>query len=281
MEVAINNNINQLFTSSVRSFTNTITTQQLDSKLIAFCTILTVALSIMLSFKQSRYLLINATTTYPLFNVRRCIRCCLRGFKVSRTYKIINFYNIYNSNGIKQSYYYGYTKLLKLKRLRNIASNIKYITTNTLKLNSNNYLFKTFNATFSKMKRTTSGSSASQSRRQFFKFRFRNLRKESAILNTYCSDCELVPSNAYNSSSPQSALSSHFNESSNMSRFYATKSSPIFTNVLNNNNNNNYNNVNSFSDLTTFEKSSNLYRNSLPKPDSKVNKKKIFFFIFF
>ena len=269
MEVAINNNINQLFTSSVRSFTNTITTQQLDSKLIAFCTILTVALSIMLSFKQSRCLLINATTTYPFYNVKRCIRC-LKGFKVSKSYKIINFYNIYNSNGIKESYYYGYTKLLKLKRLRNIASNIKYITTNTLKLNSNNYLFKKFNATFSKMRRTTNGSSASQSRRQFFKFRFRNSKKETAILNTYCSDCELVP---------QATLSSHFHENlnSNYPHFYNSKSSPVFSDVLNNNYNKDSLNVKSFNDLSMFEKNSNLYRNSSPKYDSKVNKKCLIF----
>jgi hypothetical protein len=154
---------NPLFTSSARLISNSITLQPFDSKLTAFYTILTVALSIMLSFKQSRYILINATTTYPIRNVKKCIRR-LKCLKTGKTYEnsdsLINgAASVSTSGGCEvvgnsETSYYRYIRLLKLKRLRKFASNIKYITTNTLNLSSNNYLYKTLNATFTKMKRT-------------------------------------------------------------------------------------------------------------------------------
>lgn len=53
-------------------------TPNIDAKLIAFYTILAVALSIMLSFQQSRCMLINNYTTYPLIKVKRCLKCLRR-----------------------------------------------------------------------------------------------------------------------------------------------------------------------------------------------------------
>ena len=155
---------NHLFSSSARLISNSITLQPFDSKLTAFYTILTVALSIMLSFKQSRYILINATTTYPIRNVKKCIRR-LKCLKTGKTYE--NSDSLKNGTGVgtggvcevvgnSETSYYRYIRLLKLKRLRTFASNIKYITTNTLNISSNNYLYKTLNATFTKMKRTAS-----------------------------------------------------------------------------------------------------------------------------
>lgn len=164
----VSTNMNQFYSTSIRLFSNAISTQQqLDSKLIAFCTILTVALSVLLSFKQSRCLLINATTTYPITNVKRCIKC-LRSLKVvNKSYKIITISNNYCYNGlsiIRRAYRRTYisntgvstisassssscttnsseviinNNNLKLKRLRN---NIVYI---ARKLN-NNLIVNTF-----------------------------------------------------------------------------------------------------------------------------------------
>ena len=155
-----------LFSSSSHLMSNTITLQHFDSKLTAFYTILTVALSIMLSFKQSRYILINATTTYPIRNVKKCIRrlkCLKTGKRYENADELIAHGGLgltsttngaCDMTGQSETAYYRYIRFLKLKRLRSFASNIKYITTNTLKLSSNNYLYKTLNATFSKMKRT-------------------------------------------------------------------------------------------------------------------------------
>lgn len=141
---------------------NTINLQHFDSKLTAFYTILTVALSIMLSFQKSRYILINATTTYPIRNVKKCIRR-LKCLKTGKRYENADdLLTKGGANGPKgmcevvsanETAYYRYIRFLKLKRLRTFASNIKYITTNTLKLSSNNYLYKTLNATFTKIKR--------------------------------------------------------------------------------------------------------------------------------
>ena len=132
---------------------NTINLQHFDSKLTAFYTILTVALSIMLSFQKSRYILINATTTNPIRNVKKCIRR-LKCLKTGQLYE--NGDDLLPKSGApsaSETAYYRYIRFLKLKRLRTFASNIKYITTNTLKLSSNNYLYKTLNATFTKIKR--------------------------------------------------------------------------------------------------------------------------------
>ena len=157
----------------LRLFANMLTTQQqllisVDSKLIAFCTILTVALSIMLSFKQSRCLLISATTTYPLHNVKKCIKC-LRKFRVYRSSNSTSRRSDSNSNSNStaeastttdttsspsassssslytfNSYLQGYAKYLKLKRLKTIesliASQIKY--TSSLPYHSCRFIYK-------------------------------------------------------------------------------------------------------------------------------------------
>ena len=224
MEVSINNNINH---HQLRFFSNLITMQQLDSKLIAFCTILTVALSIMLSFKQSRFLLLNATiTTYSFYNVKKCIKC-LRSFKVKSNNKNNNESNNNNittnnnSNLTKSNndvrlltyeYLCGYTKYLKLKRLRNIAHKL---TTNTIKFNNNsyNYLYRTFNATLLKMKKTTvyfrkssnnsSTSTTTTKSSSFFRVKLNRNNKNNENLisqqvtyaETYCPTCTVTNNN--------------------------------------------------------------------------------------
>lgn len=85
VEVALLTNFNQGFSSSLRLLA---CTAQLDAKLIAFCTILTVAFSIIFSFKQSRYFILHS---HPISNVKkylrihktclRCIKCGLKSLK--------------------------------------------------------------------------------------------------------------------------------------------------------------------------------------------------------
>lgn len=218
MEVSINNNINQLYMSSVRMISST---QQLDSKLIAFYTILTVALSLMLSFKQSRCLLINATTQCSLFKVKKCLKC-FKGFKVldysnrkkqSRHKRSItnlnsennqdcinnNINNTNNNNtGITNSF--SYTKYLKLKRLRTIASIATKFTANTLKFNSNYCYCLLKKLSFVRMKKISSSSTTvvatAQSdekkvtRRLFFRFRTSNNNNIINENEIYCPNCE-------------------------------------------------------------------------------------------
>ena len=63
---------------------------------------------------------------------------------------IFKDYSFYKKNG---AYRLSYdSNVFHQKR----SFNIKYITTNTLNISSNNYLYKTLNATFTKMKRTAS-----------------------------------------------------------------------------------------------------------------------------
>jgi len=192
--------------------------------MIAFYTILTVALSLMLSFKQSRCLLINATTQCSLFKVKKCLKC-FKGFKVldysnkkkqSRHRRSITNLNNNNENnqdcinninnnnnkntGISNSF--SYTKYLKLKRLRTIASIATKFTANTLKFNSNYYycLFKKFS--FSRMKKINNSSSSIsaatqsddkknlQTRRVFFRFRSSTNNNSNIENENYCPNCE-------------------------------------------------------------------------------------------
>lgn len=74
----LNMEINQFYSTGVRFISTASITPNLDAKLIAFYTILTVALSIMLSFRQSRCMLINNYTTYPLIKVKKCLKCLKR-----------------------------------------------------------------------------------------------------------------------------------------------------------------------------------------------------------
>ena len=146
---------NQFYSSSLRVFYNSILSQQqfqLDSKLIAFYTILTVALSvILLSFRQSRQLTIN-TVTYPypfVFNkVKKCFKCLKCNLKVVTQYKQLSLTKnyAYCLNCTKNN-----IKYLKLKRLRNIAAASYAVTKFTCK----NYLFKPLNTTLIKMRKST------------------------------------------------------------------------------------------------------------------------------
>ncbi len=200
----------------MRMISSATSTQQLDSRLIAFYTILTVALSLMLSFKQSRCLLINATAQCSLFKVKKCLKC-FKGFKVlenknnkrnnnkiskknpsrfSRNLNINknkennqdcisnNSNNISNNNntniisGTGVSNCFSYTKYLKLKRLKTIASIATKFTASTLKLNSYYYLFKKLNFSFTKMRKTT-GSAVAQSEEKKTRRIFFRLRSRS------------------------------------------------------------------------------------------------------
>ncbi len=147
---------NQFYSSSLRLFYNSLLSQQqyqLDSKLIAFYTILTVAVSvILLSFKQSRQL-ITSTSVYPypyVFPyVKKCFKCLKCNLKVVAGYNSINLTKnyAYCLNCTKNN-----IKYLKLKRLRNIAAASYAVTKFTCK----NYLFKPINTTLIKMRKTTS-----------------------------------------------------------------------------------------------------------------------------
>lgn len=130
---------NQLLASSSRLISNTFFSnqlfkQQVDSQLVAFYTILTVALSVLLlSFhKQSRHLLISATTSTS----SKCIQC-IQKIKLSnlKSQKILNPLNK--------------TKNVKLKRLR--------ISIARASVTCTNYLFKPIlSTTVTTMKKTTS-----------------------------------------------------------------------------------------------------------------------------
>lgn len=138
---------NQLITSSSRLFSNTFFSQQqlkqqIDSQLVAFYTILTVALSVLLlSFhKQSRHLFISATTTTS----SKCYQC-IQKIKLRskiKSQKILNFYSLS----------FNKSKNVKLKRLRS-----SIVTAATVSLTCTNYLFKPIlSKTVSTMKKTTS-----------------------------------------------------------------------------------------------------------------------------
>lgn len=187
--------------------------QQIDSKMIAFYTILTVALSLMLSFKQSRCLLINATTQCSLFKVKKCLKC-FKGFKVLDNKKaqsqqqrfrrthlnnedcINNNSNITNSNITGVSYCFGYTKYLKLKRLRTIASIATKFTANTLRSNSVYYyqLFKRFKSfSFVRMRKSlpqTNGTQLSDSKTQQTRRVLSRFRRANNMNENYCPSCE-------------------------------------------------------------------------------------------
>lgn len=78
--------LNQFYVPGVHRFISTASiTPNLDAKLIAFYTILAVALSIMLSFQQSRCMLINNYTTYPLIKVKKCFKCLRRTKKIKQS----------------------------------------------------------------------------------------------------------------------------------------------------------------------------------------------------
>lgn len=83
--------INQFYSTGVRFISTASITPNLDAKLIAFYTILTVALSIMLSFRTSRCMLINNYTTYPLIKVKKCLKC-LKRTKKQESKVITNHY---------------------------------------------------------------------------------------------------------------------------------------------------------------------------------------------
>ena len=163
---------NQFYSSSLRVFYNSILSQQqqqfqLDSKLIAFYTILTVALSVLLlSIKQSRQLLLISTLQvsygapyryYPLVfnNVKKCFRClkcnlnvvdrCSKRIRSLKGKKRLFLFYCLNctQNKIRNNF--------RLKRLRNIAATSLAVTKFTCK----NYLFNPINTTFSKMKKST------------------------------------------------------------------------------------------------------------------------------
>lgn len=130
---------NQFFASSSRLLTNTLFSnqlfkQQVDSQLVAFYTILTVALSVLLlSFhKQSRHLLISATTTTS----SKCIQCIQK-------IKLSNFKSQKILNPLSK------TKNVKLKRLR--------ISIARASVTCTNYLVKPIlSTTVTTMKKTTS-----------------------------------------------------------------------------------------------------------------------------
>ncbi len=146
--------INQMYVSGVRFISTASITPNLDAKLIAFYTILTVALSIMLSFKQSRCMLINNYTTYPLIKVKKCLKCLKRTKKheYSNNNSITDENNeLINSNCTSEqlthstraytsffaSYAYSdYTKYLKLKSLKRLT--IATLTTGTQVLSNMN-----------------------------------------------------------------------------------------------------------------------------------------------
>ena len=88
--------INQFYSTGVRFISTASITPNLDAKLIAFYTILTGALSIMLSFRQSRCMLINNYTTYPLIKVKKCFKCLKRTKKQES--KVITNSNNNNNN---------------------------------------------------------------------------------------------------------------------------------------------------------------------------------------
>lgn len=98
--------INQFYSTGVRFISTASITPNLDAKLIAFYTILTVALSIMLSFRTSRCMLINNYTTYPLIKVKKCLKCLKRTKKQESkviTSHCANNNNASNSNNNNKS----------------------------------------------------------------------------------------------------------------------------------------------------------------------------------
>jgi hypothetical protein len=148
VEVALLNNVNQGFSSSIRLLS---CNAQIDSKIIAFCTILTVAFSIMLSFKQSRYFFrmqaVNATIVaavaasstvkitkqLPIVNIKVCYKCIKRGFKSLNTLKGKMKYAAKYSQTTsiscccyvsKKSYSTSKSNLLKLKRIIRLLKRI-------------------------------------------------------------------------------------------------------------------------------------------------------------
>lgn len=102
----------------------------LDAKIIAFYTILTFALSIMLSFKQSRCMLINNYTTYPLIKVKKCFKCLKRTPNKNDLKEVTyaSYFSVYS--------YSDYTKYLKLKSLKRLT--IATLRTGTQVLSSMN-----------------------------------------------------------------------------------------------------------------------------------------------
>ena len=140
MEIASTSNINQAYLSNfIKLFGSAVNNTVIDAKLIAFCTILTVALSILVSFKQYRLFLANSTY-YPLFEVKRCIRLLRRQNSEKIKINITNNNNNNNKNKIKPNYF----KYLKLKRLNIDFASINFkIKFGSFKFNSN-YLFSNF-----------------------------------------------------------------------------------------------------------------------------------------
>lgn len=119
--------INQFYSTGVRFISTASITPNLDAKLIAFYTILTVALSIMLSFKTSRCMLINNYTTYPLIKVKKCLKC-LKRVKKQENKVITNNNNIASNNK---------NNVNEIQTCKNINSNASSQSENSIDKNIN------------------------------------------------------------------------------------------------------------------------------------------------
>lgn len=182
--------VNAYYASSFRFISTASIAPSLDAKLIAFYTILTVALSIMLSFKQSRCMLINNYTTYPLIKVKKCFRCLRRTKQQQQQSN-----NAENSpatnecSGTPQSYLSYSTSYLKLKSL-------KRLTLATLTAGSN--IFTTMNSGFSSMKRKTTFLSYSRGNSLPCRHRKIKITTDSSI----CGSCKSLAKADYSSTMP-------------------------------------------------------------------------------
>ena len=181
----------QFYTSSVRLLASTFTTSQYQQQqqLIAFCTLLTVALSVLLlSFKQSRLLIIS-TTSYTLYysslNVTHCLKClkCLRSSKLS----------------LRKYYYANPSASFKYLKLKRLGSSLAVALTQ--RSTYTNYLLKPLNRTFTTMRKQTNklrvrniiniksvlgkgGANEKTSSRQ--------LRMAASTQSLYCTTCDHV-----------------------------------------------------------------------------------------
>jgi len=184
--------VNTYYASSFRYISTASIVPNLDAKFIAFYTILTVALSIMLSFKQSRCMLINNYTTYPLIKVKKCFRC------LRRTKKQISNGNENSSvaNGSfvssSQSYLSYSTSYLKFKSL-------KRLTLATLTAGSS--IFTTMNSGFSSMRRKTTFLSYSRTNLTL-PSSCRHRKIKIATEKSTCDSCKSLAKSEYFSTMP-------------------------------------------------------------------------------
>jgi hypothetical protein len=247
---------------------------QLDSKLIAFYTILTVALSvILLSFKQSRILLTHTApiiTQYPYVfnnNLKKCFKCLKCKLNAVDRYQILNLRTSLRNKRNNLAYYSKYClssctqnniKYLKLKRLRNIAAASLAVT----KFTCNNYLFKTINTTLLKMKRTTF-----RLKKKFSKTSCQNYALRKCDVNSYSvSDMYVANKNAdmydTNNNNSDDTDSGYDDSSTKTTKFLNTcQSYPIFNNHVHNNK----------SEVNNQETRSLRRSKSLPKINSRVS----------